>query len=301
MNPGTLHSLMLSGERHAILNVLPPEVFAASRIAGSVNACVYETAFIDKVIGSGIARDAVLVVCGAGGGSRDSAEAAAKLGAAGFGNVMVLDGGMDAWQAAGYAVEGHGETPAPPVADGIYQADIEQSVIRWTGRNLFNHHNGTLRLAAGAIVAKHGVLESARFTIDMESVSCEDLTDPDYNTMLLNHLKNSDFFETSRFPTAGFVIGAATPVEGASEGLPNHILRGTLTLRGISKPLEFPAVIACEAGRVTGQAQVEIDRTEFGSIYGSGRFFRFLGKHVVNDHIQLHLKIHAVRVAGAAC
>ena len=29
--------------------------------------------------------------------------------------------------------------------------------------------------------------------------------------------------------------------------------------------------------------------------YGSGKLFRFLGKHVVNDHIHLHVKIHAER------
>lgn len=48
--------------------------------------------------------------------------------------------------------------------------------------------------------------------------------------------------------------------------------------------------------RITGQAVLEIDRTEFGSRYGSGRFFRFLGKHVVNDQIQLHIKLHAEQI-----
>jgi polyisoprenoid-binding protein YceI len=295
MNPDTLHSLMLSGQPHVILNVLPPEVFAARHIAGSLNACVYETAFIDKVRALGIASDGVIVVCGAGGGSRDSAEAAAKLDAAGFNNVMVLDGGIEGWLAAAYPAGGHGDLPAPPVIDGIYQVCVADSVIRWTGRNPFNHHSGTLRLASGEIVARQGVLESARFTIDMESIACEDLPDAQLNAMLLNHLKHADFFETSRFPTAEFVIESARPIAGACEGLPNHTLRGALTLRGIAKPMGFAAVIAGDGDRLTGQAQIEIDRTDFGSIYGSGRFFRFLGKHVVNDHIQLHLKIHADR------
>ena len=37
-----------------------------------------------------------------------------------------------------------------------------------------------------------------------------------------------------------------------------------------------------------------IDRG-YGSHYGSGKLFRFLGKHLVNDHIHLHVKIHADR------
>ena len=31
------------------------------------------------------------------------------------------------------------------------------------------------------------------------------------------------------------------------------------------------------------------------SHYGSGKLFRFLGPHLVNDHIHLHVKIHADR------
>ena len=84
--------------------------------------------------------------------------------------------------------------------------------------------------------------------------------------------------------------------DGVAEGIPNYWVKGSFTLRGVTRPLEFPLVIAADdAGRLTGQAQIELDRTEFGSIYGSGKFFRFLGMHVVNDHVQLHLKIHAER------
>ncbi|MFN0079494.1 MAG: hypothetical protein ACKVY0_23765 [Prosthecobacter sp.] len=56
----------------------------------------------------------------------------------------------------------------------------------------------------------------------------------------------------------------------------------------VTQPLSFPAVIAAaDADHLTGQAQFELDRTQFG------RLFAFLGKHVVNDHIHLHVKLHA--------
>jgi hypothetical protein len=64
----------------------------------------------------------------------------------------------------------------------------------------------------------------------------------------------------------------------------------------VTQPLSISAVIAAaDADHLTGQAQFEIDRTQFGSHYGSGRLFAFLGKHVVNDHIHLHVKLHAKR------
>ena len=82
-----------------------------------------------------------------------------------------------------------------------------------------------------------------------------------------------------------------------TDGTPNHLLRGTFTLRGISRPLEFPVLIAAkDDGRhLTGQGVLELDRTAYRSHYGSGKLFRFLGQHVVNDDIHLHVKIHAER------
>ena len=54
-------------------------------------------------------------------------------------------------------------------------------------------------------------------------------------------------------------------------------------------------IAAANARCLTGQGQFELDRTECRSHYGSGKLFRFLGKHIVNDHIHLHVKIHAER------
>jgi hypothetical protein len=48
-----------------------------------------------------------------------------------------------------------------------------------------------------------------------------------------------------------------------------------------------------DALRFTGQGVLELDRPACGSTYGSGKLFRFLGPHVVNDHIHLHVEIHA--------
>lgn len=299
MNAEELNSLRLSGQPHLLLHVLPEEVFAAERIPGSVNACVYETAFLDRVRGLAPDPHTVIVAYGAGGASMDADQAVAKLVDAGFLNVMGLRDGLPGWKKAGFPVEGSGVFPPEPLIDGFYQVDAGESLIRWTGRNLFNHHHGTLKLRTGAIHAESGVLRRARFEIDMTSIACEDLADPAWNDMLIRHLHDADFFQTSLHPTATFLARSAVPIEGAALGTPNFVLEGELSLRGVTRPLGIPAVIATADGkRLTGQAQIEIDRTAFGSIYGSGRFFRFLGKHVVNDHIQLHLKIHADWVEG---
>ena len=38
--------------------------------------------------------------------------------------------------------------------------------------------------------------------------------------------------------------------------------------------------------------------TDHGSHNGSGKLFRFLGAHLVNDHVHLHVKIQAIRIAN---
>jgi hypothetical protein len=47
---------------------------------------------------------------------------------------------------------------------------------------------------------------------------------------------------------------------------------------------------------IAGQAHLEFDRTRWEVKYGSGKFFAFLGKHLVNDLVHLHLTIIGTRV-----
>lgn len=293
MNAEQLRDRLAS--RPLLIHVLPEEVFGSRRIPGSVNACVYEMAFGEKMAQLAADKPLPLIVYGAGKGSLDAATAKAKLEALGWTNVDVFEGGLAAWQDAGFPLEGDAAECGMTVSDGCYMADIAQSVIRWTGRNLFNHHHGTVPLASGELVIEHGVLKSARFTIDMDRIVCEDLTDPTWNAMLIRHLRDADFFDVENHPLATFEADEAIPLPGCTDGTPTHLLRGRFTLRGITHPLEFPIVAAAAGDRVTAQGQFELDRTLYGSLYGSGRFFHFLGKHVVNDHIHLHVKIHADR------
>ena len=295
MNATQLQQQLTVQPSLVLVNLLPEEPFADCHIPGSVNACVFEVAFVSKMEALVPDTSTEIVVYGAGDGSLDTDVALAKLRAAGYTNVTPLEGGLPAWLAAGLPVECTAEADATKSKlDGNYAVDTADSVIRWTGRNLFNHHNGTLRLSSGKLVVQDGELRSARFEIDMNTIACEDLTDSQWNAMLIGHLHHTDFFDVANHPKAVFECTSAERLDVPHDGLPNYRITGNFTLRGITKPLTFDALIArADTGRLTGQAVLELDRTDYGSQYGSGKFFRFLGKHLVNDHIQLHLKIHA--------
>jgi len=299
MNAEQLRQRLASQPPPALVHVLPEEVFAAKRIPQSCNACVYEMSFLETMASLAPDKASPVIVYGAGEGSHDAEVAKEKLLAAGYANVEVFADGLSGWEHAGLPCEGKGLLPAEPRVSGTFEVDTKESVARWTGRNLFNHHNGTVKLNSGRIVIKDSALVSAQFTIDMRSIACEDLTDSTWNAMLIRHLQDADFFDVGNHPQAIFIAKRAERLDARTEGTPNFVLHGQFTLRGITRPLSFPVVIAAADGqRITGQAQFELDRTQFGSIYGSGRFFRFLGKHVVNDHIHLHVKLHADRISA---
>ncbi len=279
-----------------LIHVLPEEHFTIEHLPGALNACVYETAFLSKVTEFAPDKAAQIIVYGAGGDSLDSAVAVEKLTKAGYLNVSHFAGGLPEWRKQGYYTEGSGIQAGEITPSGIFTVDTETSIVRWTGRNLFNHHRGTLKLSGGQLTVEEGTLKSSHFTLDMDSIVCEDLTDTAYNALLIRHLRDDDFFAVDRFPSAEFVADRADPLPIPSPGTPNYILPGELTLRGVKLPLSFPAVIAAaDADHLTGQAQFEFDRTQFGANYGSSRLFSFLGKHVVNDHVHLHVVLQAQR------
>lgn len=289
-------SLLETSDSVTLVHVLPEEHFIQQHLPGSVNACVYEMVFLSKMAELVPDKNSRVIVYGAGDPSLDSAVAAKKLVSVGYVDVMDFRGGLAAWLALGFGVEGTGLQAESSDLEGFYAVDVETSVVRWTGRNLFNHHHGTVKLAGGQIELRQGKLQAASFTLDMNRITCDDLVDTAYNALLIQHLRDEDFFAVERFPTAEFVCEKAEPLPSCTAGTPNHTLHGHLTLRGVTQPLSFPAVIAAaDADHLTGQAQFEIDRTQFGSHYGSGRLFAFLGKHVVNDHIHLHVKLQAKR------
>ena len=65
-------------------------------------------------------------------------------------------------------------------------------------------------------------------------------------------------------------------------------------MRGITRELPIVAVGGrTPEGRLAVQAVFAFDRTDFGSAYGSGRFFRNLGKHLVNDLVEIQVRLVA--------
>jgi polyisoprenoid-binding protein YceI len=274
-----------------LIDILSAESFAAEHLPGAANFCVYETAFIDKIRVAFPDTTVLLTVYGLNDSTLEASVAVKKLEAAGYRRVQVLPGGLEGWKARGEAIDKGADTVSQSVT-ARYEVDQAASVAEWMGRNLFNRHAGTVQLGPGTIDLKDGLLAGGHLTVDMTTLRCTDITDPAQNVQLVAHLKSDDFFLTEKYPNAQFDILAATIRSGVKPGEPNYQIRGNFTLRGVTKPLDFPAVFARKAeGAFAAQARLDLDRTLWGSVYGSAKFFGRLGQHLVNDVVHLYLKV----------
>jgi rhodanese-related sulfurtransferase/polyisoprenoid-binding protein YceI len=296
LNIAELQRWLNEGRDFALIDVLPEEAFTERHLPGARKACVYEVDFLDQITNLGVRKDQPIVVYGTGPDALESATAAEKLDRAGYAKVFDFRGGQAEWKAAGGTFEGRSgkSFAARSPRDRECVVDVSKSTVEWIGRNLMSTHRGTVRIAEGRISVRGGALASGRIILDLQSIENADLDDPGMRQLLEHHLKSDDFFDVERFPTAELVLTSAEPFEDSIAGSPNFRFAAELTLKGVTRSIEFPAIVAeGEDGTVRADAQLEIDRTRWNVLYGSGRFYRMLGKHLVADIITLLVKIVA--------
>ncbi|HRE41297.1 MAG TPA: YceI family protein [Ignavibacteria bacterium] len=161
------------------------------------------------------------------------------------------------------------------------------SVIKWVGKKVTGQHDGTINLKNGQFTVENGKLTGGQFDIDMNTLTVNDIKDAETNAKLLGHLKSDDFFSVDKFPVSTFKITKLAP---ATEG-GNYMVTGDLTIKGITKPITFPANVTINGNSVTTTANFDIDRTEFDIRYGSGKFFEGLGDKMINDNFNLTLDV----------
>lgn len=293
LSPAQLEEQRKSNPQSVLIDVLPATRFEQVRIPGAINACVYEVVFLDTVKELVPDQGRSIIVYGANPRTHDACTAADKLIRAGYRNVAVLEGGLETWQQSGRAIEGEiprqAETPILP--DGNYPIDVEVSRIEWAGRNPNGAHVGTLKLAEGEVQVKNGEV-AGQVIIDMTSIENTDLADDELQPVLETHLKSDDFFFVSLFPTARFELSATPTTTISPVSAPNYAVKGDLSLRGVKAEQTFDATIVTnDDGQLIAEAHFDIDRTRWGVIYGSCRFFEHLGMHRVYDLISLQLRI----------
>ena len=290
-----LNSLLTSDSSFLLLDSLPHARYQKKHLPNAVNVCVFEVDFFDQLAEITQDKDQEIVVYGVSEKTYDAIMAAEKLLRGGYLRVSILTGGLAAWQAAGYLLEGDSVDEVEPqighLADGSYPIDVEASVIEWAGRNSNSTHWGILRLSSGEVRSDAGKI-TGNFTIDMHSIENVNLAGDELKPVLENHLKSDDFFFIKHFPETSFEMTARLTSFVQPVSSPNYEVTGRLKLCGISAEQNFPAtIVSTEDGKIVAEAHFDIDRTRWGVIYGSTSFFEYLGMHLVFDLVSVQLRI----------
>lgn len=168
---------------------------------------------------------------------------------------------------------------------------IPDSKLEWEAKKVTGGHVGTVDLSGGTLTVDNGKLTGGKFDINFNTIKVLQLDNPEMNAKLTGHLKSDDFFSAEKFPTGTFVITSVTPL---SDGTGNNFtIGGNLTIKGITKPITFPAKVNINGDNLTASADFKIDRTQWDIKFRSGKFYENLGDNLIYDDFNLKLNIAA--------
>jgi polyisoprenoid-binding protein YceI len=175
-----------------------------------------------------------------------------------------------------------------PIPAGDYKLDTAHSRIGFAVRHLeINWVEGRFKDFAGTVHFddKDVTKSSVEFTAKVASVDTEvEARD--------KHLRTADFFDAEKYPEMTF---KSTGVE--RKGKDAYILRGDLTMKGVTKPVALPFTIAGAVKDPWGntrfgiEAETKINRRDFGINYGNA----FAGGLDVGNEVTISLRLEAVQ------
>jgi len=169
------------------------------------------------------------------------------------------------------------------VVENEGNVDVSASTIKWTGTKVVGDaHWGMISLKDGNITFNDGKPETARFVIDMTSMTCDDLEGKAAERMV-SHLENEDFFDVPNHPES---ILVAKSFVASDNG---YTATADLTIKGITKEINFDVAFAEDNKSAT--ADIVIDRTMRDITYGSSSFFDDLKDKAIDDEMTLEVSV----------
>ena len=189
------------------------------------------------------------------------------------------------------------ETTEPAVVEkginGTFEVEPTSS-IAWIGSKPTGKHNGKITVKNGEFTVESGKITQGMFTVDMNSITVEDLEGEDKES-LEAHLKGTNkpeavdhFFNSAKYPEASFTITSFMN-EGGSD-----MVEGDLTIKDKTNKVKFPVSIAEANGIITlTSPEFKINRTLWNVNYGSKSIFDDLGDKFIDDEISLQLNLRA--------
>ena len=179
-------------------------------------------------------------------------------------------------------------TPVAKKGTTTYTVDTKTTTATWLAKKVTGQHSGTVNVSKGSIVSDGKTVTGGTLEIDMTSIACTDLTDPEWNGKLVGHLKSDDFFSVDKNPTAKFEVTKAV-----AKSANNYDVTGKLTIKGITNEVTFPAMIRMDDKTLVTVAKIMVDRTKYNIKYGSKDFIEGIGDKAIDNEFELNVNVVA--------
>jgi polyisoprenoid-binding protein YceI len=171
----------------------------------------------------------------------------------------------------------------------------DTSVAEWKGSSPAVFHEGDFAVTSQNLRVVNDKIKSGTFTIPIASIRNFDLPD-EVKPILLNHLKSADFFNMALYPNASFTISRVTPYNGKAENAiagANYTVTGNFTMLNKTNTISFPAKINISNGKLSAEANLTLDRTQWGMTYAADPA---LGEHHILPEVAIHLKLAGQKI-----
>ena len=167
-------------------------------------------------------------------------------------------------------------------------AVVEDSTITWAASRPGKTHDGTLSISKGNFVFEDSKLIGGDFIIDMNTIKVLDIKPGKSNEKLVNHLRSADFFDVDNHATGSY------KVTGSEAKDDKTLVKGKLTIKGITKDVSFLADVSIDGDTITVKSgEFKIDRTEWDIKFRSGKFFDNLKNKLIDDNIVVTVNVKA--------
>lgn len=183
------------------------------------------------------------------------------------------------------------DSKSTPANNFNYQVVPNQSTVKWIGSKPTGVHNGTVPISTGGINVEGGNITGGFIELDMTQLKVLS-PEGDMGANLEAHLKGTapgkeeDFFNVGKYPKATYTITSTSKLENDPDA--THMINGNLTIKNITKPVNFKARIELNDKFMTASAApFDIDRTDFDIRFKSKKFFDNLKDDYVNDIFQI--------------
>jgi polyisoprenoid-binding protein YceI len=175
--------------------------------------------------------------------------------------------------------------------------DPSKSTLTWNAKKVGGEHSGNVKIAKGVINVESDKLVGGNFVMDMTSITDTDITNETFNKKLTDHLKSEDFFSVEKHPSSTFKITKVAPIANAKAGEANYTITGDLTIKGITNPVTFPAVVKVSGNSAEATAKFDVDRTKWDIKYRAAIIGTAADK-IIEDTFTIDLKVVAGKTAN---